>query len=167
MSVNPRTAIVCAILNELGVALSVDNKPDRIAIQKAIYLAQVKGPDLGFRFQWYLNGPYSPELADAYYRADEERSVYDKFTAAGRLAERLAPAKEVIKANPPGIPPADWLEAVGSLDFMMRVMGRDEQTSMKRCRDLKPHLASHFEQALQVLRAKGFVPSAEVPEVHQ
>jgi uncharacterized protein YwgA len=31
-------------------------------MQKAIYLAQAKGVNLGYYYHWYLHGPYSPSL---------------------------------------------------------------------------------------------------------
>lgn len=56
---------------QIGVKLTVDglNLPfkteffvDRLIMQKAVYLAQAAGVNLGYFYQWYLHGPYSPSL---------------------------------------------------------------------------------------------------------
>ena len=56
---------------QIGVKLTVDglNLPfkteffiDRLIMQKTVYLAQAKGVNLGYFYQWYLHGPYSPSL---------------------------------------------------------------------------------------------------------
>ena len=46
----------------LGLKFKIDTFTDRLIMQKAIYLAQAKGVNLGYFYQWYLHGPYSPSL---------------------------------------------------------------------------------------------------------
>ncbi|MHA1731449.1 MAG: hypothetical protein ACTSU5_05875 [Promethearchaeota archaeon] len=46
----------------------MNNFSNRLVLQKTIYLIQKLGFDLGYRFNWYLRGPYSPSLAaDGFY----------------------------------------------------------------------------------------------------
>jgi len=56
---------------QIGLKLTVDglNLPfqistfeDRLILQKAVYLAQAAGVNLGYYYHWYLHGPYSPSL---------------------------------------------------------------------------------------------------------
>ena len=51
-------------LDRLGLPLKVDSFEDRLILQKAIYLAQAAGVNLGYSFSWYLRGPYCPPVAD-------------------------------------------------------------------------------------------------------
>ena len=45
---------------------------ERLNIQKRVYLTQLTGLDLGYRFGWYIRGPYCRELtADAFTLKDE------------------------------------------------------------------------------------------------
>ena len=48
--------------NSLGLPFGIDSFQDRLIMQKAIYLAQAAGVHLGYFYQWYLHGPYSPSL---------------------------------------------------------------------------------------------------------
>lgn len=49
-------------LDDLGVSADIETIDDRKRVQKAVYLGQAAGADLGYRFGWYLLGPYSPSL---------------------------------------------------------------------------------------------------------
>lgn len=156
MALNPKAVWVSVILRELNVPISVSSKSDRIAMQKAIYLAQTQGADLGYRFSWYINGPYSIPLADTYYLIDEKRAFYDGFYADDDFKSQLAPVKKLIDSKPPHANLAQWLEAVGSLDFMIRVMARPMEESIERCKLNKPDLAALFDSAKQSLIDHGF-----------
>jgi len=46
----------------LGLPFKIDGFMDRLIMQKAVYLAQAAGVNLGYFYQWYLYGPYSPSL---------------------------------------------------------------------------------------------------------
>jgi uncharacterized protein YwgA len=49
-------------LDGLGVPTRLSSFSDRIVLQKAVYLAQAAGVQLGYQYNWYLRGPYSPSL---------------------------------------------------------------------------------------------------------
>lgn len=160
VTIDPKAAWVSVILRELGVPISVSSKGARIAMQKAIYLAQIRGADLGYRFSWYLNGPYSSSLADTYYLIDEDPAPYEGFSANQEFKDQLATVKQLIASKPAQANLSDWLEAVGSLDFMVRVMARPLADAIDRCKADKPHLAALFEPAKGALIAHGFQSAA-------
>lgn len=49
-------------LEAADVPLNVKSFHDRLILQKSVYLLQAAGIHLGFRFRWYLRGPYSPDM---------------------------------------------------------------------------------------------------------
>lgn len=53
-------------LKILGVKIE-NNYAFRKKLKKIIYLLEVVGIDLGFRFNWYLCGPYDIHLTDMVY----------------------------------------------------------------------------------------------------
>lgn len=146
MSNEKVTAAVVAILKELGVALDTSSMESRIQMQKAIYLAQAIGVDLGYRFGWYVRGPYSSALADDYYGAAKDPRL-QQFVAAENLKVQLEPLAKVISKAPQTVSAAGWLEAVASLDYMLRVQRVPETEIEKRFIEAKPHLAAVFEEA--------------------
>lgn len=46
----------------LKLKFKIDIFEDRLIMQKAVYLAQAAGVNLGYYYHWYLHGPYSPSL---------------------------------------------------------------------------------------------------------
>jgi len=49
-------------IDGLKLPFKTDSFMDRLIMQKAIYLAQAAGVNLGYYYHWYLYGPYSPPL---------------------------------------------------------------------------------------------------------
>ncbi|MFB0523988.1 MAG: hypothetical protein ACETVZ_00480 [Phycisphaerae bacterium] len=58
----------------LKLPFKIDTFEDRLILQKAVYLAQAIGVNLGYYYQWYLHGPYCPSL------------TRDEYAVAGELA---------------------------------------------------------------------------------
>lgn len=57
--------------------LNVENLEQRVVLQKTVFLLQAYGINLGYRFNWYLRGPYSPLLASNAYAAVENETVFE------------------------------------------------------------------------------------------
>jgi uncharacterized protein YwgA len=58
----------------LKLPFQIDSFEDRLILQKAVYLAQAKGINLGYYYHWYLHGPYCPSLTRDEYAIDCELS---------------------------------------------------------------------------------------------
>lgn len=54
-------------IDGLGLHFNIDAFDDRLILQKAVYLAQAIGVNLGYYYQWYIHGPYSPTLTQDEY----------------------------------------------------------------------------------------------------
>ncbi len=67
-----------------------DNFDKRLRLQKAVFLIEHKTHDFDYPFSLYLRGPYSKELAGAYYGitdssyTDNEKSLSDKAKKTGK-----------------------------------------------------------------------------------
>lgn len=81
-------------LDELGIPDEIETIDDRKRVQKAVYLAQLTGVDLSYRFGWYLMGPYSPTLTKDYYSLAEAVASGDKDYESKQL-------QDVIKSRLP------------------------------------------------------------------
>ncbi len=57
----------------LKLPFEINSFEDRLILQKAVYLAQAGGVNLGYYYQWYLHGPYCPALTRDEYAIDYER----------------------------------------------------------------------------------------------
>lgn len=67
-------AKLIACLRYLGVSPNMETFPQRKKAQKLAYLLEVFGINIGFRFNWYLHGPYSSDLTQVLYDAKRAKS---------------------------------------------------------------------------------------------
>jgi uncharacterized protein YwgA len=110
-------------LDAIEEPLSLDSFNERMAIQKMVYLCQVAGVHLGYRYTWYLRGPYSPDLTrDAFSLQASLNSGFDE-TSGSKLDSESVRKLERIKPLWRAKPMADrprWLELLASLLFLKR-----------------------------------------------
>jgi len=142
------------VLNELNVPPTIDTVDDRKRLQKAIYLVQTAGVDLGYRYGWYLMGPYSPGLTRDYYELDE--ATDEQVT---RLELKPAVKKKIsdlrgLLSSPSDFPLADedWLELLSSVHFLVKVSGHGRTEALSVLRREKPHLVDYEPTAAAALK---------------
>ncbi len=165
---NEDLIILNSYLTELGVPPHIESLNDRIRVQKAIYLAQVAGADLGYDYNWYLRGPYSPELANDYYKlseaiflkkipTDTEQKVgpklKDTYTVILRSMAPLVTAPTTFSAKQ-----EDWLELVASLHFLETKKSLNLEDARKIIEEQKPHLVKYVDLAQTKLRESKLLP---------
>jgi hypothetical protein len=149
-------------LDALGIPLCLDAFDDRMVLQKTIYLCQVGGVHLGYRYNWYLRGPYSPALTrDAFELRAQVKSEFDE-TSGSKLDEesirRLGKISRLWRVKPRAERPR-WLELLASVLFLTRSYdGRGKDAAGLReilARNDKHFSASEVCQALKELASHG------------
>lgn len=118
-------------MDRLGLDVKVESFDDRLILQKAIYLAQAAGANLGYYYRWYLRGPYCPAVAEDGFAIQAELSqgmdkakawAFDAASAAKlqriRGMMNVTPREELAKK----------LELLASVHFLVerrQVSGKD------------------------------------------
>jgi len=148
----------------LGLPLSVDTFENRLILQKGIYLAQVAGVQLGYHYQWYLYGPYSPSLTrDEYAVAEELLLDLDDskgWTLDDRSKETLSNLRELINLEDQS-ELAKELELLASVHFLIarKQVARDDDeqivSTLKRFR--KPFNKRDVKRARGELQRYGLL----------
>lgn len=119
MGIGAKT-ILSMVADRFG--LKRDSTEDRLKLQKAIYLLQAHGLQLGYGFSWYRYGPYSQDL------------VYDAYSVLGFDRANYEEKKHPLKFSPNSeqkfkdfedicsdvLDDAQQLELVASVDFARR-----------------------------------------------
>lgn len=158
----PRETSLALLLDALGVEATITKFSDRKDFQKMVYLAKCAGVDLGYRYGWYVYGPYAPDLARDYFSldktpAEEIAAVRESYKLDRRLEARVNRAKQVIDSPPPaGVQRSDWLELLASYAFLRR-QKRSHNDAVTRLQESKPHLAGFADKASEVLAARGIL----------
>jgi hypothetical protein len=157
-----KLSILKLYLDELGIEFNIASVDSRKTIQKAVYIGQLSGADLGYRYGWYKMGPYCARLAEDYYRLSTELSAAEPALTG---TERLAPAvRERLTAvvrlmSPPSedeTSKEDWLETIASLHFLTRVRGKSSQEALEELQAQKPHLMPVSGSAMNQLAKLDF-----------
>ena len=160
-------------IEALGVELRLASFRDRLVLQKAVYLAQAAGVNLGYRFRWYLRGPYSPALTrDAFAAATEVREFGDEsrgWALDSKSVQRLDSVRALVP-GPGARHPDRQLELLASLHYLITREGlpRDNLTELRRTlRSLgKDFSESSIQHAVDELGAHGLLPPTS-PKKHR
>ena len=164
------------VLNELGLDSKIDNLADRISLQKAVYLSQEAGVKLGYRFSWYVRGPYSTGLTRDYYDLQVATVNDDEPNHGKRLKDDLRARLQQIKPifmpddsdsedrlNP--LDRSEWLELLASIHYLHKKVGNRNGPDAARdgLKEIKPHFADYICLAEQCLADVGLLTLCASP----
>jgi uncharacterized protein YwgA len=63
---------------EAGFRFDIEEFEHRLMLQKYVFISKFLGHNLGYSYSFYLRGPYSPALADDYYKLADIYSSYEE-----------------------------------------------------------------------------------------
>ncbi len=109
---------------------------ERIFFQKAIYLIQVLGVDLRFRYSWYAHGPYCSDLAQCGFDIQDDIEEYEREFKDKSIRNDVKIKVDILKgllSNYPTsfISKSSWLELLSSIHYIKHIiyMKSDEETT--------------------------------------
>lgn len=146
-------------LDTLGIDDRIETVDDRKRVQKAVYLGQLSGIDLGYRYGWYRMGPYCPALTRDYYALESEQAAGALEVGEKSLnvtaVEKLKSVTPLLRSPIDDLDQEDWLELLASVHFLRTVSGRSNEEAQAILLAQKPHVAGHFDVALaQLVKSK-------------
>lgn len=162
------------VLETIGQELDLANFDQRLALQKKLYLAQLTGIDLGYRFRWYLYGPYCTELfSDAFRLQDDidRADNPDNETLKPDVTKKLSRAKDIWEGKPEEVDDAVWLELLASVHYLKHIAYmKSEERSFETVFDAlvksKPRFCDRralVEKAWDQLYRVGLIDSKMLP----
>lgn len=138
-------------------SLTVDSLEDRMRLQKAVYLMQAAGANLGYRYSWYLRGPYSTALTQDYFAIAEaigEGDLDNTRSLKAEVAQKIRKAARVLvkPAAVRHIPTPSWYELLASLHYLAHVEKHGGSALKRELAKRKPHLAQHTDLGVDHLK---------------
>jgi hypothetical protein len=158
----PKLVLLKLYLDNLEIPDDITTVDDRKRVQKAVYLAQRAGVNLGYRFGWYRMGPYSPELTRDYYElaeclADGDKE-HERMELRQPVRQRLRQACPLMSVpEDVDLPQEGWLEVLASVDYLRKVRRLDSRKASDVLLRQKPQLAPFFSRAEQALQDAGLL----------
>jgi uncharacterized protein YwgA len=113
--------ILKLVLDAAHEKVELGTFPQRLELQKKIYLLQALGLDMGYRYNWYLKGPYSPSAAEDLFALRDEIAAGQKEFEDFDLSKEALP--KIQNATGLWTPPSatsssEWVELLASLHFL-------------------------------------------------
>ncbi|MFH1199807.1 MAG: hypothetical protein V1708_01945 [Candidatus Micrarchaeota archaeon] len=139
-----------ACFQELGFTPRVFSFEDRIKVQKLAVLLQQLNVKLGYDFNLYVRGPYSPDLAQDFFSHDVEK---EKSAAKAQLDAKDAKAVGELKRCFYDGFRTSILEICGTYAFLRYGRGMPEDEAVRKLKELKPFY-SEADVAVGISRAK-------------
>ncbi len=132
--------IVNSLRRKVDFDFKVNYFNNRLKLQKYVFLLRRYGIDLGYSYNYYIRGPYSPELADDYYNLpniEEEIELPEDFLKLIKnKSERwleLASSLVMVFEKYPGISEEDAI----------RIVAGSKLENPKKLREILRELKEH------------------------
>ena len=105
------------ILKNLNIK-SKNSLDNRVIIQKKIYLLQEQEVDLGYEYNWYLKGPYSPTLTSYVYILNSME--YNGVSLNDVVIGKIEKVNRFNEYKPDNLSEADWYELLASMLYIFK-----------------------------------------------
>lgn len=156
-----QTTVLQLVLNQLQLQNSISTIDDRIAIQKVVCLTQEAGLQLGYSFNWYVRGPYSPGLAADYYQLASMRQSVEvdaqNFVLTGAAMAAVTRVAQLLNTpSQVGLDRVRWLELLASIAFLVKRHRLSLEAARNKIQISKPALYPYFNNAIAALRQADF-----------
>jgi len=116
--------VLSRVLDILGIGEpQMGDFDSRLKLQKIVYLLQASGLSLGYGYNWYVRGPYSPSLTKTLYKIYENKDVFEqskeiRFKNHNNIVNSLTEFKGKLGEN---INDTLYLEVLASLHYINKV----------------------------------------------
>jgi hypothetical protein len=146
-------AVLKLVLDELGLDQIISTMDDRIEIQKAVCLIQEGGLHLGYSYNWYVRGPYSPSLASDYYALAQADGSTTANLVLTDFAKRVVDYVRPLMNKPEQFPLGRvyWLELLASIIYLRKRLRLSDDATREKILQSKPALHPHFDLANEKL----------------
>lgn len=150
------------VIDGLKLPLQLTSFDDRLILQKALYLAQAAGVDLGYYYRWYLRGPYCPAVAEDGFSLLAGGGEVGEWQLDGASLNNLRRVSAVLPTTSDRLQLAKKLELLASVHFLIdrgQVAKRDAKEIGKTLRQFdKQFTDQEVGEALKELSTNGFLP---------
>ncbi len=153
------------VLEAAQMSLNVGTFDERLILQKAVYLLQSAGVHLGYRFRWYLRGPYSPDMTAGAFgivgEGEAARQELHGWKLDSETRERIERMKPLLASRGDKAAQARRMELLGSALFLINThqakANEPEAVSSILKRFKKNYDARTVREAIQELREYGLL----------
>lgn len=138
--------------------VSKDTFEDRLIGQKKIFLLQEMGVNIGYDYNWYVRGPYSPSLTNyIYHNLDMlKEQDFSKYTLQNNVQEKIDNINSLDKKKPESLSVPSWYELLASVLYICKKW--EERDAFDCLKKYKPqYTQGQFDAAKTALQSLNIV----------
>lgn len=145
-------------------ALGVDKETfdDCLLSQKKVFLLQSLGVDIGYSYNWYIRGPYSPDLT-SYIFANldilKEQNL-SEYKLSEDVKKKIDTVNGLSAKKPNSLSDPSWYELLASVFYIHKMWKKSVDEVFSSLSKYKPqYTKEQCSLALSVLKESNMVPS--------
>lgn len=141
-----RKLLLNILLKKFG-GLNIKKFTERLVLQKRIYLLQLFGIDLGYRYNWYIRGPYSPSLADDAFELELKKTEIDTSSSGFELTSSSKTRLKKYEKFEREIPQDEfekYLEILASIHYLKHIGFVPDGVSKKNIKNALQNRGKNF-----------------------
>jgi hypothetical protein len=159
-----RLIVLQRFVEALGEPADISSIDARKRFQKAIYLGQLSGIDLGYRYSWYVQGPYSTSLTKDYYALASAVAAGEQPPEDQKLKPVIVDKLQTIRSLltiPLGaqLDEPSWYELLASWHYLRQISRQLPEQARDTMARTKPHLVNHVPLADATLKRHQLLPA--------
>lgn len=143
------------VFQSLGI--SKDTFDERLLSQKKVFLLQELGVDMGYSYNWYVRGPYSPDLANYIFNNLDILKEQDLsgYQLSEESCQKIESVNNLASKKPVTINSlASWYELLASVLFIHKLWHKNEDDVFACLKQYKPqYTQEQFDAAVSELKA--------------
>jgi uncharacterized protein YwgA len=147
--------LLSGIWNNIG-SPNMEFFNDRLLLQKKVFLLQELGVKLGYRFNLYIHGPYSRDLATDGYRINTmvnsskgKKEIVIDNSAFKKLADLEKNHKNDFL----------WFELLATITYLRNRLKKNKEYIKEYISDKKPYVFNLFEEGYNKLISEKLISS--------
>lgn len=129
--------LLSVIQGIIGRELNINNYDDRLTLQKLTCILKAVGIDFGYKFSWYIKGPYSPSLATDAYDSYRSPNKPVNISYSQKEEKTMKEIKDIFSEETKS---SDDLELIASILYLSKSRGisLSEDSLVETVKSLKP-----------------------------
>ncbi len=118
------------VFQALGV--SKESFDARLVSQKKVFLLQELGVDLGYSYNWYVRGPYSPGLSNYIFNNIDVLKEHDfsQYSLSASAKACVDQVNALVKVKPEKLSVPSWYELLASILYIHKKWKKENDYSI-------------------------------------
>lgn len=145
------------IFQALGV--EKDTFDERLLSQKKIFLLESLGIEIGYSYNWYIRGPYSPDLTSYIFANLDMLREQDlsKYSLSENVQEKIKVVNGFAEKKPDSLNIPAWYELLASIFYIRKMWKKDKDDTFQTLIKYKPkYTKDQFDLAILLLKDSGY-----------